>query len=122
MIFQYHFTSWPDFGVPKSPVSFYEFVELIRNSECHSLEYGPLISHCRYYRSTMFVINSFRISILNDYIVSISLLICLYSAGIGRSGTYCLVNLCLLHVCFVINNISLAKIAISDSNNKFEIK
>ncbi|EDV29025.1 uncharacterized protein TRIADDRAFT_52495 [Trichoplax adhaerens] len=65
-IFQYHFTSWPDFGVPRSPASFYEFVDRIRNSESHSTEYGPLISHC--------------------------------SAGIGRSGTYCLVNLCLLQI------------------------
>lgn len=62
----FHYTAWPDFGVPKSPASFLSFILLIRVSGCLSEDWGPAVVHC--------------------------------SAGIGRSGVFCLVDTCLLLV------------------------
>ena len=59
---QYHFQSWPDFGVPSTPNSFLEFLHLV-NRDHPSLPGSPSVVHC--------------------------------SAGIGRSGTFCLVDSCI---------------------------
>jgi len=61
-VVQYHFQSWPDFGVPSTPDSFLNFLRLV-NRDHPSLPGSPNVVHC--------------------------------SAGIGRSGTFCLVDSCL---------------------------
>lgn len=43
---QYHFTSWPDFGVPKSPSGILKFLRKIKHSS--PTGYGPIVVHCRY--------------------------------------------------------------------------
>uniref|UniRef100_A0A8D0BD08 Tyrosine-protein phosphatase non-receptor type n=1 Tax=Salvator merianae TaxID=96440 RepID=A0A8D0BD08_SALMN len=63
-IFHFHYTTWPDFGVPESPASFLNFLFKVRESGSLSPEHGPAIIHC--------------------------------SAGIGRSGTFSLVDTCLV--------------------------
>nr|XP_039320010.1 tyrosine-protein phosphatase non-receptor type 1-like [Saimiri boliviensis boliviensis] len=63
-ILHFHYTTWPDFGVPESPASFLNFLFKVRESESLSLEHGPVVVHC--------------------------------SAGIGRSGTFCLADTCLM--------------------------
>uniref|UniRef100_UPI00398EF6FB tyrosine-protein phosphatase non-receptor type 2 isoform X2 n=1 Tax=Pristiophorus japonicus TaxID=55135 RepID=UPI00398EF6FB len=63
-IFHFHYTTWPDFGVPESPASFLNFLLKVRESGSLSAECGPAVVHC--------------------------------SAGIGRSGTFSLVDTCLL--------------------------
>ncbi|XP_056092593.1 tyrosine-protein phosphatase non-receptor type 1 isoform X2 [Rhinichthys klamathensis goyatoka] len=63
-ILHFHYTTWPDFGVPESPASFLNFLLKVRESGCLSPDHGPVVVHC--------------------------------SAGIGRSGTFCLVDTCLL--------------------------
>ncbi|KAM9058184.1 tyrosine-protein phosphatase non-receptor type 1 isoform 2-T4 [Megaptera novaeangliae] len=63
-ILHFHYTTWPDFGVPESPASFLNFLFKVRESGSLSTEYGPIVVHC--------------------------------SAGIGRSGTFCLADTCLL--------------------------
>lgn len=63
-ILHFHYTTWPDFGVPESPASFLNFLFKVRESGCLNAEHGPVVVHC--------------------------------SAGIGRSGTFCLVDTCLL--------------------------
>ncbi|XP_005074487.1 tyrosine-protein phosphatase non-receptor type 1 [Mesocricetus auratus] len=63
-ILHFHYTTWPDFGVPESPASFLNFLFKVRESGSLSPEYGPIVVHC--------------------------------SAGIGRSGTFCLADTCLL--------------------------
>uniref|UniRef100_A0A8D0B9I9 Tyrosine-protein phosphatase non-receptor type n=1 Tax=Salvator merianae TaxID=96440 RepID=A0A8D0B9I9_SALMN len=63
-ILHFHYTTWPDFGVPESPASFLNFLFKVRESGSLSPEHGPVVVHC--------------------------------SAGIGRSGTFCLVDTCLL--------------------------
>ncbi|XP_053103589.1 tyrosine-protein phosphatase non-receptor type 1 isoform X2 [Hemicordylus capensis] len=63
-ILHFHYTTWPDFGVPESPASFLNFLFKVRETGSLNPEHGPIVVHC--------------------------------SAGIGRSGTFCLVDTCLL--------------------------
>ncbi|XP_053573065.1 tyrosine-protein phosphatase non-receptor type 1 [Bombina bombina] len=63
-ILHFHYTTWPDFGVPESPASFLNFLFKVRESGSLNPEHGPIVVHC--------------------------------SAGIGRSGTFCLADTCLL--------------------------
>ncbi|KAI7697949.1 Tyrosine-protein phosphatase non-receptor type 1 [Sarcoptes scabiei] len=66
-ILHYHYTSWPDFDLPKSSDSFLEFLSAVRASGCLNNDlYGPTVIHC--------------------------------SAGIGRSGTFVLVDSCLVMI------------------------
>ncbi|XP_077432356.1 tyrosine-protein phosphatase non-receptor type 2a [Vanacampus margaritifer] len=63
-IYHFHYTAWPDFGVPESPASFLNFLFKVRESGSLGTEHGPSVVHC--------------------------------SAGIGRSGTFALVDTCLV--------------------------
>ncbi|KAF6089070.1 protein tyrosine phosphatase non-receptor type 2 [Phyllostomus discolor] len=63
-ISHFHYTTWPDFGVPESPASFLNFLFKVRESGSLNPEHGPAVIHC--------------------------------SAGIGRSGTFALVDTCLV--------------------------
>ncbi|XP_011495161.1 PREDICTED: tyrosine-protein phosphatase non-receptor type 2 isoform X2 [Ceratosolen solmsi marchali] len=63
-ILHFHYTTWPDFGVPRSPAAFLRFLADVRQSGALDQNVGPPIVHC--------------------------------SAGIGRSGTFCLVDTCLV--------------------------
>lgn len=65
-ILHFHYTTWPDFGVPTSPNAFLLFLHVIRQTGSLDIKVGPSIVHC--------------------------------SAGIGRSGTFCLVDSCLMVV------------------------
>ncbi len=65
-IYHFHYTTWPDFGVPESPASFLNFLFKVRESGSLGPEEGPSVVHC--------------------------------SAGIGRSGTFALVDTCLVLV------------------------
>ncbi|XP_077363958.1 tyrosine-protein phosphatase non-receptor type 2 [Festucalex cinctus] len=63
-IHHFHYTTWPDFGVPESPASFLNFLLKVRESGALGADHGPAVVHC--------------------------------SAGIGRSGTFSLVDTCLV--------------------------
>ncbi|XP_078040684.1 tyrosine-protein phosphatase non-receptor type 2-like isoform X2 [Augochlora pura] len=63
-ILHFHYTTWPDFGVPQSPTAFLRFLADVRQSGALDQNVGPPVVHC--------------------------------SAGIGRSGTFCLVDTCLV--------------------------
>jgi len=63
-VLHFHYTTWPDFGVPSCPDTFLEFLGAVRESGSLDCETGPAVVHC--------------------------------SAGIGRSGTFILVDSCLL--------------------------
>ncbi|ESO89817.1 hypothetical protein LOTGIDRAFT_218669 [Lottia gigantea] len=65
-ILHFHYTTWPDFGVPSSPTAFLNFLMSVRETGCLETDYGPAFIHC--------------------------------SAGIGRSGTFCLVDSCLVQI------------------------
>lgn len=63
-LYHFHYTTWPDFGVPDSPASFLNFLFKVRESSSLGSDCGPAVVHC--------------------------------SAGIGRSGTFSLVDTCLV--------------------------
>ncbi|XP_013864755.1 tyrosine-protein phosphatase non-receptor type 2 [Austrofundulus limnaeus] len=63
-IYHFHYTTWPDFGVPESPASFLNFLFKVRESGALGVDHGSAVVHC--------------------------------SAGIGRSGTFSLVDTCLV--------------------------
>uniref|UniRef100_H3CUS3 Tyrosine-protein phosphatase non-receptor type n=1 Tax=Tetraodon nigroviridis TaxID=99883 RepID=H3CUS3_TETNG len=63
-ICHFHYTAWPDFGVPESPASFLNFLFKVRESGGLGEDQGPAVVHC--------------------------------SAGIGRSGTFSLVDTCMV--------------------------
>ncbi|KAK0140517.1 Tyrosine-protein phosphatase non-receptor type 2 [Merluccius polli] len=63
-VYHFHYTTWPDFGVPDSPASFLNFLFKVRESTSLGADHGPAVVHC--------------------------------SAGIGRSGTFSLVDTCLV--------------------------
>ncbi|XP_017861980.1 PREDICTED: tyrosine-protein phosphatase non-receptor type 61F isoform X1 [Drosophila arizonae] len=65
-VMQFHYTTWPDFGIPSSPDAFLKFLQQVRDSGALKEDVGPAVVHC--------------------------------SAGIGRSGTFCLVDCCLVLV------------------------
>ena len=41
---QYHYTSWPDHGVPKSTESLLQLIEFVRNA--YQPHKGPILVHC----------------------------------------------------------------------------
>ena len=46
-VYQYHFTAWPDHGVPLHALPLVSFV---RNSAAaNALDAGPIVVHCRYF-------------------------------------------------------------------------
>merc|ERR1719277_1760727 len=63
-VLHFHYTTWPDFGVPSCPDTFLEFLGAVRESGSLDSDVGPAVVHC--------------------------------SAGIGRSGSFILVDSCLL--------------------------
>lgn len=65
-VIQFHYTTWPDFYIPSSPIAFLQFLKQVRDSGALNSDVGPAVVHC--------------------------------SAGIGRSGTFCLVDTCLVLV------------------------
>lgn len=77
-IYQFHYTTWPDFGIPSSPLAFLQFLKKVRDSGAMSDNVGPPVVHC--------------------------------SAGIGRSGTFCLVDCCLI----LVNKFGEQKISVKD--------
>ena len=42
---QFHYTAWPDHGVPNSVLPIIEMIELIRDYQAH--DKVPLLIHCR---------------------------------------------------------------------------
>lgn len=65
-VIQFHYTTWPDFYIPSSPIAFLQFLKKVRDSGALDADVGPAVVHC--------------------------------SAGIGRSGTFSLVDTCLVLV------------------------
>ena len=45
-VHQFHFTAWPDYGVPKHATDFIEFQKRIVNQQKHQAD-KPMLVHCR---------------------------------------------------------------------------
>jgi hypothetical protein len=45
LITQFHFTSWPDFGVPFTPIGMLKFLKKVK--ACNPQYAGAIVVHCR---------------------------------------------------------------------------
>lgn len=46
LVSQLHFTSWPDFGVPFTPIGMLKFLKKVK--ALNPTHAGPIVVHCRY--------------------------------------------------------------------------
>ncbi|KAG5261505.1 hypothetical protein AALO_G00285020 [Alosa alosa] len=44
LVTQFHFTSWPDFGVPFTPIGMLKFLKKVKT--CNPQYAGPIVVHC----------------------------------------------------------------------------
>ena len=67
-IFHYHYTSWPDFGVPQSPNVFLRFLMDVRRSGVMKSGVGPVVVHCSagIGRSGVFTLSDVCISLIEN--------------------------------------------------------
>ena len=68
---QFHFTAWPDHGVPDYATPLLAFYRRVLKE--HKPRKGPLMVHCRY------SYNSKILEIIKVFV---------FSAGVGRTGTF----------------------------------
>ena len=46
-VFHYHYTAWPDKGLPSDPKVLVEFLCLVLNKQASFRDAGPVVVHCR---------------------------------------------------------------------------
>ena len=83
-IIQYHFTSWPDHGVPEHATSILSFYQRVKAE--YQPKKGPMLVHCRY---------AF-IKVITFHLLNSTFLI--YSAGVGRTGIFITIDLVLKQI------------------------
>lgn len=47
LVYQYNYTAWPDFGVPRNLSSIIDFLETVNLKQESLSETGPMVIHCR---------------------------------------------------------------------------
>lgn len=45
-VYQYHFTTWPDYGVPSDPGSVLDFLNVVNSKQNSIAKAGPVVVHC----------------------------------------------------------------------------
>uniref|UniRef100_A0A8W8KJC1 E3 ubiquitin-protein ligase RNF25 n=1 Tax=Magallana gigas TaxID=29159 RepID=A0A8W8KJC1_MAGGI len=46
LMYQFNFTAWPDFGVPKNPAAIIDFLATVNSKQAELTEAGPMVIHC----------------------------------------------------------------------------
>lgn len=62
VICQFHYTTWPDHGVPNSVQPILELVRLIR--DCQASEAVPVLIHCRYLHTYIYIFLPLKSTVL----------------------------------------------------------
>ena len=79
---QYHFTSWPDHGVPVDSKKLLYLIDHIRNM--YDPTVGPLVVHCKYIFIETYIVY-YAINILIMYVIMV---LFNSSDGCGRTGSF----------------------------------
>ena len=91
---QFHFTGWPDHGVPYHATGLLSFIRRVKISNPPSA--GPIVVHCRYLKNkteTLHILSLSVVDVRSD--VNALICVCLCSAGAGRTGCFIVIDIML---------------------------
>ena len=85
---QYHFTSWPDHGVPVDSKKLLYLIDHIRNM--YDPTVGPLVVHCKYiFIETYIVYYQFIMHLIYYFLIMYVIIVLFnFSDGCGRTGSF----------------------------------
>ena len=66
LVRQFHYTVWPDHGVPETTQSLIQFVRTVRDYVNRTPGSGPTVVHCRYTMSSVPVVMHFVCNYSNE--------------------------------------------------------
>lgn len=86
-LIQYHYTQWPDMGVPEYTLPVLTFIN--RSSAARTPDMGPVLVHCRYRGHTRSTWDGWASPVSTGLMLFRLLFL---SAGVGRTGTYIVID------------------------------
>lgn len=68
-VYQFHFLTWPDYGVPTDPGCVLNFLNVVNAQQDKIKDAGPIVVHCRYstYMHGLYLV-AIAINVISKYI------------------------------------------------------